>query len=273
MAEIRQIDRRWIFLCVAVALIVAMLFPFSQPISPSPSVRAVYDFIEELPPGSSVLIATDYDPQARAEVVPITDAILTHLFRHHLRVIGMTFWPEGASLGNRLFEQAGQSLGKERGADFVYLGYKPGPISQIITNMGEDIRSAFPRDANNQPTAGMPIFRNVSSLRDVCYIIDIAAGSTVDAWIVYGGDKYHIPMAAGCTAVVGPDLYVYTNTGQLTGIVAGLRGAADYEVLLGSPGSGVRGMPAQSVVHAIIVLFVLAGNVAYFVRRRRAGNG
>jgi hypothetical protein len=66
-------------------------------------------------------------------------------------------------------------------------------------------------------------------------------------------------------------MYVYTNTGQLDGIIAGLRGAADYEVLLGEPGAGVDGMPAQSTVHAIIIVFIIISNAVYFWQRRTQG--
>lgn len=268
MAKLGEIDRRWIFLTIAAALVLTLLFPFRQPITPSPSVKAVYDFIEDLPEGSTVIIATDFDPQAKAETVPITLALLHHCFRRNIRIIGMTFWPEGAPLGTRLFTEVGDELGKISGRDYVYLGFKPGAMSQVITNMGESFTSAFPQDARNQPTSSMPIFRDIGSLPDLQLIIDVAAGATVEGWIIYGGDKYSVPMAAGCTAVSAPDLYVYTNSGQLKGIIAGMRGAADYEALLEKPGQGIAGMPAQSAAHAIIVLFVIFANIIYFHGRR-----
>ena len=271
--QIVQFDKRWIFLTVAVALIATVYYKFEQPITPSPSVKAVHEDIDNLPAGSAVLIATDFDPQARAELVPITKAVLNHCFEKDLKVLGMTFWPQGGPLGNRLFRTVGSEYGKEAGTDYVYLGYKPGALAQVITNMGESLTSAFPQDANNQPTANMPIFQDVRSLREVDYMLDMAAGATVEPWVVYGADKYGFPMAAGCTAVQGPDLYVFTNTGQLEGIIAGLRGAADYEVLLGEPGRGVEGMPAQSTIHAIIILFVIAGNAIYFWKRRGRSGG
>ena len=270
MAWPKDIDRRWIFLCVAVALLVTVLWPFTQPITPSPLVQSVYDHIEKLPEGAAVLISTDFDPQARAELVPMLEALLRHCFRRNLRVIGVTFWYSGVPLANRIFQDLAQQHAKKPGVDYVYLGFKYGDMSQVITNMGENFVSAYPQDARNEPTANMPIFRDLKSLRDVRYIIDLAAGETVAAWIVYGADKYRVPMAAGCTAVSGPDYYVYTNTGQLNGIIGGLRGAADYEVLLRKPAQAVLGMSAQSTVHAIIVLFVILGNVMYFRARRAA---
>jgi len=272
MANPIEIDRRWIFLCVAVALAVTVLYRFRQPVTPSPTVEAVYDDLEALPGGSVVLIATDYDPASKAELEPMTRALLRHCFKNNLRVVGMTFWARGRDMANRIFQGVAQEYGKQSGSDYVYLGYKPGAFSQVITNMGENMTSAFPQDINNQPTANMPIFRNVRNLRDIDYMIDLAAGDSVDRWVIYGGDKYGFPMAAGCTAVVGPDLYVYTNTGQLRGLIAGLRGAADYEVLIGRHAAAMQGMPAQSTVHAIIIFFVIIGNATYFWRRRR-GDG
>ena len=269
MAKGEQIDRRWIFLCVAAAIAATLFYPFRQSITPSPSVRSVYEFIQGLPRGSTILIATDFDPSAQAELAPMLDALLEHCFRQDVRVVGMTFWPTGSSMAKQIFGSVAKRYGKVSGTDYVYLGYKPGE-AQVIIAMGEKIESAFPRDADDRPTAGMPIFRTVSRLPDLRYLIDLAAGATVDVWIVYGGDKYHVPMGAGCTAVSGPDNYVFLSTGQLNGLIAGLRGAADYEVLLNKPGPGVLGMAAQSTVHGIIVLFVIIGNVAYFRSRRAA---
>lgn len=266
-------DRRWIFVAVAAALVCTVLWPLEQPVTPSPSVKKVYDFIDQLPEGKPVLIATDFDPQAKAELEPMTRALLHHCFQKNLKVIGMTFWVEGAPLCNRIFADVAAEYKKQSGKDYVYLGWKAGTMAQVITNMGESIKSTFPADADNQPTANMPIFKGVETLRDLAYTVDLAAGMTVDAWIIYGGDKYGFPMAAGCTAVSGPDMYVYINTGQLNGLIAGLRGAADYEVLLGRPGSGVQGMFAQSVVHAIIVVLVILANAVYFWQRRKAAGG
>ena len=266
----REIDRRWVFLCVAVALVLTVLFPFSQPITPSPSVVGVYDFVEKLPPGSVALISMDFDPEAAAELVPITNALLAHCFRRNIRVVGMTFWPTGSLQAKNLLADMGKAYGKVSGTDYVYLGYKPGGMAQVITNVAESFPSAFPKDADGNPTMTMPIFREARSLRDVDYIVGLAAGDTTGGWVVYAGDKYRVPMAAGCTGVIGPDLYVYTNTGQLNGIIAGLRGGADYEVLLKEPGKAVSAMPAQSTVHALIILFVIVGNVLYFASRRAA---
>jgi len=270
--HVRWSDPRLIFPLVAAALAFGLLKPQTLPIKPQKPVEAVYRFIELLPQGSGVLLALDFDPQSVAELRPITDALMRHCLRRELHVVGMTFNPYGAPLGQDIIQRVARDpefRGKQDGVDYVYLGYKPGDMVQVITNMGENMQAAFPQDYGNRPTATMPIFRQLKSLKDFNYIVDLSASSTPETWIQFGSDKYHIPMAIGCTAIIGPDMYVRLNAGQINGLVAGLRGAADYETLLGKPGQAVKRMFPQSLIHLLIVAFVIAGNVVFLWMGRR----
>ena len=200
-------------------------------------------------------------------------ALLRHCFHKDHRLIGVTFWVEGVQMAKSLFDQAAQESGKKAGEDYTFLGYKPGGMAAIITNLGENIQTTFEKDLEGRPTDGMKALEGVASLKDVDLLIDIAAGSTVEQWVIYGGDKYGVPMGAGCTGVMGPDMYPFVHSKQLIGLIGGLRGVADYETLMGKPGAGVQGMPAQSVAHAIVILLVVFGNVLYFLSRRGARTG
>ena len=261
---------RWLFLLVAVVITFALWRPVSLPITPEDAVEQVYETIEELPDGSAILLAMDFDPQAKAELKPMTIALLRHCMRKNHKVIGMTFWPTGNEFANRLFEEVGKEFPeKQSGRDYIYLGYKPAGAMQVITGMAESISRTFTQDYQNRSVAAMPMFQEVRTLKEVDYIIDLAAGDTPGAWILYAGDRYDIKLAVGCTAVSGPDMFMRLDAGQINGLLAGLRGAADYEVLIGQPGLGTSGMFAQSVIHAMIVLFVILGNALHFWARRK----
>ena len=52
-------------------------------------------------------------------------------------------------------------------------------------------------------------------------------------------------------------------------MLAGMPGAAEYEKLIGTPGIAIQGMAAQSFAHLVIVLFIVLGNLAYFITERR----
>jgi hypothetical protein len=54
-------------------------------------------------------------------------------------------------------------------------------------------------------------------------------------------------------------------------LIGGLRGAAEYEGLVGAKGRAIAGMDAQSATHLAIILLVVTCNLFYFSLRRVDG--
>jgi hypothetical protein len=67
------------------------------------------------------------------------------------------------------------------------------------------------------------------------------------------------------------DYYPYLSSRQLLGLIGGMKGAAEYEKRMGIFGDARRGMDAQSLVHVIIALLVILGNIALLATRKSAG--
>jgi tetrahydromethanopterin S-methyltransferase subunit D len=59
------------------------------------------------------------------------------------------------------------------------------------------------------------------------------------------------------------------SSGQLTGLLGGLKGAAEYETLVDRKGRGLKGMDSQSIVHLLLVGFIVLGNVILLYQRRK----
>jgi len=141
----------------------------------------------------------------------------------------------------------------------------------VIINMGQDLYNTFPSDYSGRPTKGLPVLDGVLTLKDVNYAVSLAAGNPgVEAWYVFGKDKYKFELGGGCTGVIAPGLYPLLRSGQINGLIGGLRGAAEYESLIGRKGRAVAGMDAQSATHAAIVVLVIICNLFYFSLRREA---
>jgi hypothetical protein len=66
------IDRRWIFLFVAVSLTIPFFLGLSCKSYVSPEVKALYAAIEELRPNSKVLVSFDYDPASAPELEKVS---------------------------------------------------------------------------------------------------------------------------------------------------------------------------------------------------------
>ncbi len=262
-----RIDRRIIFAVITVAVIASLIVKFELPIPASEPVQGIYEKIDTLPQGSRVMISFDYDPSSKEELQPMAVAFLHHCFSRDLKVIGMTHYTGAPGLADLAMNSVAKQYQKTYGEDYVFLGYKPGGASLII-NMGENLYTAFPKDFYGKDTATLPALQGVDSLRQINYLFDLAAGTMIETWLVYGKEKYKFEMGAGCTAVMGPDMYPFLQSKQLNGLLGGLKGAAEYEALVNKKANAVSGMRPQSVVHVIIIIFVIFGNVVFFISKR-----
>ncbi len=265
-----KIDRRIIFVVIGICTLLPLLYPVGLPIKISPEVRGVYDYIEQMPERSVFLLSIDFDPASKPELHPQAIALLRHAFRKNLRVVAMTLWVSGTGMADQLVSQVAKEMGKERGKDYIFLGWSPGG-SAVIINMGQDLYNSFPSDYGGKPTKGQPVLDGVFSLKDVTYAISLGAGNPgVEAWYVFGKDKYKFELGGGCTGVIAPGLYPLLRSGQINGLIGGLRGAAEYESLIGQKGRAVAGMDAQSATHLAIIVLVAICNLFYFSIRRQA---
>lgn len=262
-----RIDRRIIFLLIGLCALLPLLYPVGLAINVSPEVRGVYDYLNSLPEGSVFLLSLDFDPASKPELYPQAVALLRHAFKKNLKVITMTLWVSGAGMADEVINRVAREMGKVNGKDFVFLGWSPGVGSLIIT-MGQDLYKAFPTDYYGQPTKELPVLQGVQTLRDVNYVVSLAAGTAgIETWYVFGKDKYKFELGGGCTGVIAPGLYPLLRSGQINGLIGGLRGAAEYEVLIGQKGRAVAGMDAQSATHFAIIGLVILCNVFYLLLR------
>ncbi len=108
-----KIDRRYIFILVAIGVVIPLVFPLGLAVTVSPPVKNVYDEIENLKPGTPVLVSVDFDPSTEPELGPMTAAVLRHCFSRDLKVIGMTFWVTGVGLGEKALADIAGNAGRQ----------------------------------------------------------------------------------------------------------------------------------------------------------------
>jgi len=281
------LDRRWIFLFVLLCVGTPIVRPIGLPVTTTGSTRAAFDYIESLKPGDYVWISFDYGPSSAPENDPMAEAIMRQCFTKKLRVIVCALYPLGG-LGlatNSLAKVTAEFPNVRYGEDYVNLGYKDG-ASAVMRRLGEDIAGAFPTDVKGTPLAQVPMMRGLHSIRQVQLVFTAATGIIGEWWITQVHSQIGTPVVIGPTAVSAPKYYAYLNAGQLVGMLGGMKGAAEYEKLLAAryPDlahfyqstrgfTATKGMDGQAVTHAVIILFILIGNVAYLSRRAAQRKG
>jgi hypothetical protein len=269
MERVANIDRRIIFLLVALAVIIPLLIPLGLPVDISKPVLDVYKAVDSLSEGSIVVVSCDYDPGSEAELTPATVAFLEHCFRKNLRVYMMGLWPPGPELGNLALETIAPRYNKVYGVDYINVGYRPGgPV--MLVSLGRDVSDLVRADYTGTPIDSFPLGRAVKSARDMKFIMTFSAGDPgVLHWVIYFNARYGTPVATATTAIMAPQQYPYLSSRQLVGLLGGLKGAAEYETLIDMKGRAVAGMDSQSIVHLLLVVFIVIGNIILVYQKRK----
>lgn len=267
------VERRIVFLLVGIALVLPFFMQFALPLPISPEVRIVYDALEELQPGAKVLCSFDYDPPSAPELQPMADAFIKYAFEREFKLVIMGLWPQGAQQANQSIEAAFEEIPSLRekvkyGADYVNLGFQAGN-EFVIQRMGQSFKAMFPTDLYNTPYDSIPLLKNIRNFSNIDFSLNFSAGRPgTQEWVQFAVDKFNLKMGAGNTAVQAPMIYPFLNTGQLTGLMGGMTGAAEFELLLKKPGKATTYLLSQSFAHVAVILFIIIGNVA-FLRERR----
>jgi hypothetical protein len=274
--KITKIPRQIIYLFMAAAIVFPLIVPIGMPINIMPQTKKLFDAIEALPPASKpVLISCDFDPQSMPELYPMLQAALNHLLSKNVKVLVMALWPQGAGMGEMALNEIAPVLNKKYGEDYVFLGYKAGAAA-VILGLGDKIANVFPADYYNKPLSSFPLTAHLTNYNDLSLVLTLSAGTPgYREWLAYGQSKFGISVGAGVTAVSAADAYPYLGSGQLTGLFGGMKGAAEYETSLIKNGykllfrQATKGMDAQSLGHLFIMIFIIIGNLGFFMMGRK----
>lgn len=279
LVRFQHMNRRWIFVGMGLAILLPMLFPISMPFAIDERVRALYDKVEELPEGSTVLLSLDFDPASRPELEPFMRANLDHLFHRNIKVVGLSLWEFAPPIAMPILEELAAVHGKEYGTDWAFLGFKPGK-ELAIKAIGENIPKAFPTDTKGNRTTDLAVMNGIKQAKDFPLIINVSAGFPgTREYVLQIQGQYDLNIGSACTAVSGPDYIPFYKAGQLVGLSAGMPGSAQYESLVWAqypePPENRKlatlSMNVLNLGHAFIVLLILFGNVAYFATRKAEG--
>jgi hypothetical protein len=158
-------------------------------------------------------------------------------------------------------------LGYKDGIDFVALPFMAGDET-LYAAMGQDFKSIYGQVPQSE------LWDSISDIKSFKLVISISGGDMARMLCAHVGDPHGIKVVACIAAVVLASTQQFFSSGQLSGMVAGMSGAAEYEFMAKVPGKGIAGMDAQSLGHLWIISLVILGNIGYLTTRdqkERAG--
>lgn len=271
MSKIANIDRRIIYLALIVVIATALIRPVGLKIEISQDTRKVYDAINSIPEGSVVWLGFEFDAGAIPELMPAAKLVIRQGWERNLRFVCGGMWQMSGDLIKQAFDVVSKDFpDKKYGVDWVNLGYRPG-LSVWLDQMTSDAYAACAgQDAYGNKFADLPLMKEFKTIKDAKFLMVFTTGTPgTPEYIKTVSGPYKIPMAAACISVEVPTTMPFISSGQLVGGILGMKGAAEYETLMKRPGSATGGMDAQSFAHALVILFILLGNIGY-LREKKA---
>ena len=238
-----------------------------------PEAASMFAIIEELRPGSPVLVVLDAEPAFFGEIQPAANSILNHLFERQARLTFLSTRPTGPALADELLDTTTSANQLVEGADYFNLGYLSGGMAAIrsfSSNPQTAPLSAFAAPSNPWTNETL---RHISSIGDFPLIIIVGGDADdVRSWIEQTSGAIHEGLLAVVSAQAGPLLrpFMHSNPVPLRGIVVGTQGAAYYEKLRGQEPVG-NGWDSYSYGLGAITILILFGNLSSRLMQLRRG--
>lgn len=307
--KLQSVPKGVIYLLLLLCTSLPLFFTVPLPNKPSDASIDFYAFIQNIPDGSRVLIGSDWTKSTRGESMGEMEAVLKLLMRKKIKFAVYSTGDAQAPQVARDTIRRVSDLVKVDGyeeyqpfRDYVVLGYFPN--SEGTTNaINNNVLVAFKGKTDAAPGQGpqdvmtSPVFQGVKSLSDFSALILLTASNTEKTTIQR---IKKTPLLFMVTGVMVPEDQVYYASGQLKGLVGGIKGVFDIETLMdkgispantttkdaimsdkypngvpGYPGKGNQGKGTAYflTLHfalSLLIIAVVIGNVGMFLSRRKA---
>jgi hypothetical protein len=264
----RNIDRRILFWIILILIVIIFLNPIGIPIKTSDRTEAAFEEINDLTADSIVLISLDTTGGAWGETGPLARAAFRHLTSKNVKIVFMGLHLADASaLQEQVFQRVGIPSNWEYGENYLAFGFIPGR-EVAISQMAEDFPELLKKDFYGNNLADLELGQKIQSADDFTMVISVDSVGMTDLWVRHWATPFGTKVlsfgtasAAVTSAAYYPDL--------VQGIVNGIRGAAEYELLINHPEDGVRSTDMLSGTHLLIIATIIFGNIYYFAFERR----
>lgn len=255
----------WIVLAISIAF--PLIYPLGLPIQVSTSTKKTYDTIQNLPKDSIVVLYVEYQSGNWPECGPIETSYLYHLAQRPVRIAIVSSNTEAAELTRTRVLPVINWGDKKYGIDWVYLGYLPGQETGM-KSFADDVWGTLHTDFYGASFESLPMMADLKSAKDInllVYINSLYADPAIRQFNTPFGTKILLGTQIGNTITQSP----YLASGQAAGIVLGLRGAAEYDILIGLKADVVIAMDSLTLSHIVAIAAIVVGNITFYYGGRK----
>ena len=270
--KMTAIPREIIMALVLIAIIIPALNPLGLPLMVGSMSEDWYDTVDALPAGSVILFDIGYGSGGYPSLGPGTIAAFHQMFEKDLKLVIMATSLEGTLMYPLIMASVlpEQTYGAVYGEDYVFIGYIAGGQTAMAGVLG-DLKSLVTNDYQGTAISTLPLMDNIGGADDFALVAYVTtAGETAEGWVYQASSQYNNVVLGGCLSMMTTSIKPYYDSGQLAGIMDGIKGAADLEFLTGHPGDAIVSSDILTFTQTLVLIFIIVGNVSWYMTRKGA---
>jgi len=272
-------ERRILYIILLVLLFVGPNIPLIVPIPLEPWVQDFYNVIETLRPGDNVLL--HWGISTKADVWDIAPLTVEHIIKKGANIIWVDRSVEAGPLGQELRiylwgsdwknNPTGSLKGYKYGTRFTYMGYlsEGGTVEEGTVSMLQNFQRTFAvGDAFGTLLSQLPTVSKLRDVRDIKVHYGLGGWSpdtTPRQMEILMASKVPILSGGTATMLAGRNMNLYVIK-QLAGMVGGVRNAAEYAFLTGTPSKAMGYMVTLILCALVLITGVLGRNLLPLLR-------
>lgn len=270
--KMTAIPREVIMALVLLAIIVPAMNPLGLPLMVGSMSEAWYDTIDSLPADSVILFDIGYGSGGYPSLGPGNIAAFHQMFEKDLKIVIMATSLEGTLMYPLIMDSVlpEQNYGAVYGEDYVFIGYIAGGQTAMAGVLG-DLQSLVTNDYQGNAISTFSLMDNVGGADDFALVAYVTtAGETAEGWVYQASSQYNVVVLGGCLSMMTTSIKPYYDSGQIAGIMDGIKGAADLEFLTGHPGDAIVSSDILTFTQSLVLIFIIVGNVSWYMTRKEA---
>lgn len=238
------------------------------PVLYPPETANAYTLINSLSRDKPVLIAADFEAGLSGEIGYTSQSLLENLMLLDVPLAVFSSNPVGSALMDEMLSSVQSKVGAyDLASRTVRLGYLAGGSVGLQT-LAVNVRTALPYTVDLFPAWDSGLLQNTQKLADFGALVVLTDDAdTGRYWVEQVQPALQgIPLILVTSAQAAPMLLPYYESGQISGVIAGISGGSAYEQLLQLPGNSTYYFGAYQVLVLVVILLVLIGGVVCLLR-------
>ncbi len=268
--RLQNLDSRVFYWILFISLALPFLSPLNLPITVTPTTQAMYEGLRSVKAGEVVVLSINSGVSSWGDCLPgMVASVKQVLMQQGKLVVWSVGFTDADITWAKIMEKTPEFAKLKEGEDYVYFGYMPSQETNVAL-LRDDISKVFTQDMRKVPLDQIPLMKNVKGAADIKLVLSSDTGDAQRYYInQWRNSVYKTPVAEIGIAMNKSGDMPFFLSGDLFGLVAGSRGAAELEKLVGAPGDATVTMDSISVSHLLLVLAILLANVSYLVTREK----